>query len=131
MVGRVGPDMHEYDLAWCRCLQDSFDDGVHALAARGSLPAEAVDGPANGDVAESADYFQVVRAQVAEREAEELRIWVGVGSRRSRRPQGRIRTPLPVEYGSFQAIRSRLFGCGALAADVRSCPSPTRVCSRV
>jgi hypothetical protein len=62
VVGRVGPDVHEYDLARCSCLQDSLDDGVHASTTGGSLPAEGVDGPAKGDVAESADYFQVVRA---------------------------------------------------------------------
>src|SRR5665811_434943 len=71
VVGRVGPDMHEHDLARCGCPEDALDYGVDAATTRGPLPAEAVDGPADGDVPEVVDQVQLARARVAEGEAEE------------------------------------------------------------
>ena len=63
--------MHEHDLARDRCSEDPLDHGAHALTTRGPLPAEGVDGPAHGNVAEVVDQSQVVGRRVAEREAEE------------------------------------------------------------
>src|ERR1035437_7025582 len=51
--------MHEHDLARDRCAQDPPDHRAHAATSRGPLPAEGVDGPAHGNVAEVVDQAQV------------------------------------------------------------------------
>ena len=95
----------------------SGNQGVEAVEA-----VEAVDGPTNGDVAESADQFQVVRARVAEGEAEE-RAGVFAGDAQDRRSgAGNLPQDLGVGHSRQVPVVRRVVAQCAVAAGLHHRP---------